>query len=167
MAATRGDGLLHPIALGAVALLLLNDHVLKAAAPGWVTGKLSDVAGLAFFPLFLQALWELLGPRRGAFQPSRRVLVAACWATALVFAGVKTWPPMAALYREGLGWLQLPLRVLVAVAQGRSPPGHQSVRLILDTTDLLALPAVGLALWAGGRRALRQGATQMGSTTRS
>ena len=43
--ASAGDGLLHPIALLAVALLLVNDHLLKAAAPGPLTGKLSDSPG--------------------------------------------------------------------------------------------------------------------------
>ena len=30
----------------AVVVLALNDHVFKSAWPGWVTGKLSDVAGV-------------------------------------------------------------------------------------------------------------------------
>ena len=36
-----------------LALLLTNDVYLKAAYPGWVTGKLSDFAGLLVFSLFL------------------------------------------------------------------------------------------------------------------
>jgi hypothetical protein len=44
---------LTPIYLGAVAVLALNDHVLKQAAPGLVTGKLSDFAGLFAFAVFL------------------------------------------------------------------------------------------------------------------
>lgn len=35
-------------------LLALNDHVLKAAFPGLITGKLSDFAGLVFFPMVLE-----------------------------------------------------------------------------------------------------------------
>jgi hypothetical protein len=38
--------------LVAVAVLLLNDWVLKVAFENWVTGKLSDVAGLAAFSMF-------------------------------------------------------------------------------------------------------------------
>ena len=47
------DRLHHPLFLGALALLALNDHVLKGAGvlPGAVTGKLSDVAGLLVAPL--------------------------------------------------------------------------------------------------------------------
>lgn len=37
----------------AVALLLLNDFVLKSVAPGLITGKLSDFAGLFALGLFL------------------------------------------------------------------------------------------------------------------
>ncbi len=45
--------LAHPLAVGSLVLLALNDHVLKQAWPGWVTGKLSDVAGLVVAPLVL------------------------------------------------------------------------------------------------------------------
>ena len=51
----------HPAVLGSVALLVLNDHLLKQAYPGWLTGKLSDVSGLVFFPVLLAMLlgWAL------------------------------------------------------------------------------------------------------------
>ena len=39
--------LASPLFAATVAVLLLNDRVLKYAVPGLVTGKLSDVAGLA------------------------------------------------------------------------------------------------------------------------
>lgn len=42
----RAGWLARPWFFAAVALLALNDHVFKAAWPGWVTGKLSDFAGL-------------------------------------------------------------------------------------------------------------------------
>jgi hypothetical protein len=38
-------------------LLLLNDFYLKAAYPGFLTGKLSDFAGLFIFPLFFYAFF--------------------------------------------------------------------------------------------------------------
>lgn len=142
-----GDGLLHPLVVTAVALLALNDHWGKAAVPGWVTGKLSDVAGLAFFPLLLQAGWEVA--RRA--RPSTRALAGAVAATALVFTLVKVWPPAAALYRCGLGLLQWPVHALVAWAGERPLPGHRHVALAMDATDLLALPALALA-WRWGLR---------------
>lgn len=137
---TPGGGLLHPGALVAVGVLVLNDHFLKAAFPGFVTGKLSDFAGLAFFPLFLQAGMEWLGA-----PVSRRVLLASCVATAAVFAGVKTVPVMHTAYEVGLGLLQLPFRALAGGSGGR-------VALQMDATDLIALPAVGLAWWWGRDR---------------
>lgn len=42
----RSALLLHPIFLLSLGTLLLNDHYLKQAYPGWLTGKLSDFSGL-------------------------------------------------------------------------------------------------------------------------
>ncbi len=135
----RGAGLLHPGVIVAVLVLLINDHYLKAAAPGFITGKLSDAAGLAYFPLFLQALWEWCGG-----GVSKRVLRVCCAATVLVFSSVKTIPLCHDLYEVGLGWLQYPVRAWI----GASAPAR--VALQMDPWDLLALPAVGLA-WRWGR----------------
>jgi len=49
----------HPITLASVALLILNDHVLKRSVPSALTGKLSDFAGLFFFPYLVIALASL------------------------------------------------------------------------------------------------------------
>ena len=38
-------------------ILLLNDHFLKTNFPGYLTGKLSDFAGLFIFPIFLSVLF--------------------------------------------------------------------------------------------------------------
>lgn len=46
-----------PLLLLAVAVLLLNDFVLKAAFHNWFTGKLSDFSGLAAFAIFWCAAW--------------------------------------------------------------------------------------------------------------
>jgi hypothetical protein len=80
MAATRGGHLCHPVPLLAVLLLAVNDHLLKGSGvlPGTVTGKLSDFAGLFFFPLLLAAVgWD------GTL---------ATGAVAAVFTALKTWP---------------------------------------------------------------------------
>ena len=75
-ATTRSD-LVDPTVIGAVALLAVNDHVLKGRGwlPGWLTGKLSDLAGLYFFPVLLVVLAESLGRRR---RPARS-LTAEQW----------------------------------------------------------------------------------------
>ena len=70
-----GDALLDPIALAALTLLVVNDHILKSAWPGFVTGKLSDIAGLAFFPILVLSGWELLEMAMRKWQhPSMRAL---------------------------------------------------------------------------------------------
>ena len=117
----RADPLLHPVTLISMALLGLNDHWWKASYPGWFTGKLSDVAGLVFFPVLLEALG-----------------LARRWSVALTFLGftaVKAWPWANAVWNDAftalyqtLGW-------------------HREARLLADTSDLLALPAIFVILF--------------------
>jgi hypothetical protein len=45
----------HPATWISIALLLINDHVLKNIYPSWFTGKLSDFAGIFFFPFIMAA----------------------------------------------------------------------------------------------------------------
>lgn len=149
-----GAGLLHPLPLMAVGVLLLNDHVLKRAMPGAFTGKLSDVAGLLFFPLFLQALWEVAQRARGVeARPSLRALGFATFATAVVFSAIQLSPLAGDAYRVGLGALQWAPRALTAALSGEGMPRVAPVALTPDVTDLLALPALLVPLWLGVKRA--------------
>lgn len=145
--------LLHPVPLCALATLIVNDQILKQRYPGWVTGKLSDVAGMVFFPLFLLALIEL-GGRFFWAAPFRRdrVLPGCAYATAIVFCAVKTWAPATELYEIGLGLLQWPLRAGIAVLGGGTPDAVTRVALVRDATDLLAVPFVTIAIFVGSRR---------------
>ena len=135
MTATRA--LLRPAALLAIALLVINDHVLKARAPGLVTGKLSDIAGLVFFPLLLAAAAEQVGLRGG-----RAAVIGAAAATGIVFAAIKLWAPAGELYRMGLAALQWPFHAVAAVLRDGALPALGRVRLVQDPTDLIALPAL-------------------------
>jgi hypothetical protein len=137
-----GDLLLHPAAIAAVALLVVNDHLLKAAWPGPLTGKLSDLAGLAFFPLLLVALWELALRR----QRSTTVLAGAVVATGATFASVQLWEPAAEVYRWGLGIMQWPAQAGFSIISGASVGGPRPVMLVMDPADLLALPALLVAV---------------------
>jgi hypothetical protein len=142
-----GSLLLYPLSLMSVAVLLLNDHVLKAAAPGVITGKLSDVAGLVFFPLLLVSVLEIVALRR-RWQPSRGPMVLwSIAATAVVFILVKTTATGASVYAWTLGvaqWL-----VSLGPLVGRSP---EPVVVVADPTDLLAVPAVLAAWWIAAPR---------------
>lgn len=142
--ARPADGLLHPVPLVAMLLLALNDHWWKAAFPGVLTGKISDFAGLAFFPLLLQALWEVV-TRSGS---TRRVLVTVVVVTGVVFATTKTVPAATQLWAWSLGILQWPVLTLT-----RGQPTPVPVLAVTDPTDLIALPALGVALAVGWRRA--------------
>jgi hypothetical protein len=147
------DGLLHPAAIGALGLLVLNDHVLKAAWPGIVTGKLSDAAGLVLLPLVVQAGWELARSVIGRdWGPSPRVLVAAVVITGLGFALAKTLEPAADAYRIGFGILQWPAAALLAVVRSAPIPDAFPVAFVRDPGDLVTLAALLIPFVVGRRR---------------
>lgn len=107
--------LVHPLWLGALALLILNDHALKGSGllPGWMTGKLSDFAGLLVAPAVLAALLRV---------SSRRGFLGAHVATGAVFSAIKLVPEAARAVEGVTALTPLPWRITV------------------DPTDLLALP---------------------------
>lgn len=134
--------LFHPLALGALAVLLANDWWAKRAYPGWLTGKLSDLAGLVAVPLALSAaiglvMWlaMALGARLDPSLRRGRLLLAMA-AVALPFAAAKLSAPAAAAMAELLAQLG----------------GHP--RIVSDPWDLLTLPAL-LLTWHIGRAELR------------
>jgi hypothetical protein len=130
-----GDGLLHPIPLAAIAVLIVNDHFLKTAYPGLITGKLSDFAGMIFFPLFLQGVWEVVRAASGKTAVAdRRVLLGSVAVTALMFGSMKLVPAANDF------WVAL-----------LSTFGHSVIAL--DPTDLIALPALAIAYLVGSARA--------------
>jgi hypothetical protein len=120
----------HPLTLASVGLLLLNDHVLKVVMPSPLTGKLSDLAGLFFFPFLLAVSLGLILDR--VRVPARRTVALAFGLTLIWFTLVKTWPWANALTATApsmlLGW-----PVLIA----------------RDPTDLIALAVLWPAwqLW--------------------
>jgi len=118
---------------------VVNDHVLKKAYPGFVTGKLSDFAGMMFFPLLLAAACEQIGIRRGM-----TAVVAATIATGLVFASIKLSPSAGEVYRIVLAALQWPFRAGFAVLVGDPVPAMGHARLVADRTDLIALVALAV-----------------------
>jgi hypothetical protein len=147
------DGLLHPIALCALALLVANDQLLKSAWPGVVTGKLSDIAGLILAPLALQAAWEVVAWRAGRWRgPSIRVLSVAIITVGIAFAAIQLWSPATELYRWSLGAAQWPFRALAASLIGAPGGGLVPVQATADAQDLLTLPTLAITWWTGRPR---------------
>lgn len=126
----RRSGLGHPAALAAIALLLVNDHLLKDSVPGWLTGKLSDVAGLVFFPLLVWAVVQ-------------RSIALCVIGSGAAFAAVKLWQPANTGGEWLLGAARWPLDALADL----SLPSLAPVEIVRDPTDLLALPALAIAWW--------------------
>ncbi len=154
----------HPLFLGALLLLVVNDHVLKGAAllPSWATGKLSDFAGLIVAPVVLTVALRALGRAvsrrsipRSAERPGARD-GGTHWHTAAIamsmvtigFVATELWQPAADLVAEGLGLLGVPSR------------------LWADPTDLVALtvlPVTWHVLSAGGSFARGAGRLEPGA----
>jgi hypothetical protein len=112
--------LLHPVTCLSIALLLINDHLLKEVSPSWFTGKLSDFSGLFFLPFILTTGLSLT-PLKKTFTP-RLLGFIAFSLTALCFILLKT------VQSINLSATQI-MSYLIGV------PVHYS----LDPTDLLAV----------------------------
>lgn len=126
-------------------MLAINDHLLKGSGwmPGWLTGKLSDFAGLVFFPLLATAAVDValcgaarLGARIDFSLRSYKSWIAiAC--TGVVFAALK-----------------LPTGASAAAERAAAAIGW-SIEIIPDPTDLIALPALLVAHWIARRELAR------------
>ncbi len=103
----------------ALAVLIANDHLLKGAGvlPAWLTGKLSDFAGLVVAPPLLALLLGWAFPKR-----ERAVSIASAALVGLGLAAIKLHPG-SARFTEAL-----------FSAMGF---GHATIQL--DPTDLMAL----------------------------
>lgn len=71
----------------ALVILIINDHVLKHAYPGWITGKISDVAGLLIFFLFLSSFFKNHLP----WVVAGIVLFFVWWKSAFSQSAIDAW----------------------------------------------------------------------------
>jgi hypothetical protein len=153
-----GDGLLHPAALLAIALLLVNDHLLKPMLPSLltgITGKLSDLAGLLVAPLVAVAAIELAHAARGRrASPGRRFVIAVYGVISISFIAAKTTALGAAALGVVLGFGQWAGGVALAPLIGAPPPAARAV-VVVDPTDLIALLSIAAALTLSLRRRSR------------
>ena len=120
----------HPVTLGAVALLLVNDWLLKPLwSSDWTTGKLSDFAWMVFAPPLVLFAFSLLV--RGTARAERSACLAAYVGLPLLYAAYNTFSPLH-------DWIMGGFTVL-------SGPGVVST---LDPADSLVIPpAMAVALW--------------------
>ena len=131
---------LHPISLASLALLALNDHVFKGAGmlSALITGKLSDFAGLVFFPLLCTSLVDLL------------LLAIARVGPRIDFSLRRTKTLVAILFTAGFfSTIKLSARAADRVADWLSVAGWDAT-IVADPTDLLALIAL-IIPWSIGR----------------
>lgn len=129
----------------ALGLLLANDWFFKPTGilPGWLTGKLSDLAGMVVAPVVLAALLAMLG------AGARGGAVAGAVLVGVIFAAIKLRADAARLYDDVISGacrlLSLPL----------------TAHTVPDATDLVALPLLGPGALAGralaNDRSLRRG----------
>jgi len=116
--------------LGAVWLLLANDHAFKRLFHNALTGKLSDIAICFLLPLLVSAALGLV-----CDWPGRRRLAAGAVVATLVFTLLELSDTAGAVFVRATGAL-----------------GLGGGTLARDPTDLLALACVPLAVVYGQRR---------------
>lgn len=144
---------MHVVVAAAIVVLVINDHLLKRAFPSVLTGKLSDFAGLTFFPLLLEALLELGLDAFGRYRgPSRRRLIACIALTGVSFAWMKTTAIGERAYELGLGAIRWPLRSIGSILSGDGLARFEPASIVRDPTDLIALIALVLAYRVGTSR---------------
>ena len=109
----------HPLPWAAAGLILVNDQLLRGAAPGWLTGKLSDVGWLALVPVVAAAALVALGAASRAAQALALAFTAAFYST------LQLWPPLGAWFSAGhvadAGDLLVLPALGLAVAAWRTP----------------------------------------------
>ena len=87
----RGYVLTSPLFVASLAVLLLNDFFLKRAMPGFVTGKLSDYAGLFAFTVF----WLAFFPRRAGVIAAMIAIAFVIWKLPLAQPAIDFWNAQA------------------------------------------------------------------------
>jgi hypothetical protein len=110
----------HPLSLLGIVILLVNDHVLKTVSWSWLTGKLSDFAGLFFFPFVVATVLSSL---------LNRIKVSAHIIGQIAFGLVSIWFVLIKLIAPAND-----LADRIASSLSRLP-----IRYALDPTDVVAL----------------------------
>lgn len=132
------SALMHPVTLGALGVLLVNDWLLKPLwQSDWTTGKLSDLAWMVFAPPVLAYILSFATPRHA--RANRAAFAAAYVGLPLLYVAFNTFTPVHDFILAALGLF-----------------GGDGPRSPLDPTDSLVIPfAMAAALWVWRRPPLK------------
>ncbi len=149
--------LLHPVFLGALVVLAVNDHLLKAAFPGLLTGKLSDVAALIVVPPIVVEVAGLGRGGRLSAESRSAIAIVAAVSVAVLLVAVKLDPFANDAYAVALGLVHWVVGCVEGLITGRSIGGPVEAGTVLDAGDLVALPAAWVGWWIVAQTADRAG----------
>lgn len=148
-----GDLVLLPVSIISLAVLVVNDHFLKDRYHNAVTGKLSDAAGIVFFPLFLAAIIEVIAAlaTRRRWRFSEVGITVCVISSGAAFALTKLWSPAGHIYRILTAGMEWPFFAVKSMITGTAIPGVAGAHLVHDPSDLLVLPLLIIPWWFGSR----------------
>jgi hypothetical protein len=116
-------------------VLLLNDWVLKPAVGNWLTGKLSDAAGLVAFALF----WTALLPTRRTWVFAVTAVSFALWKSPATDAPLAAWnalvPWPLSRVVDYTDWFALAAPCLLSAGRGAVAPPVRATRAGALTPD--------------------------------
>ena len=140
----RGDFLLSWVFLAALAVLLVNDFVLKRWYPGPVSGFASDAAGIVFFPLLLVAAVETLA----------RILPGRPWARTSWFVAATVFVAAGFVVVKVTGWGEAAYEALARPIDDALDTGLgvRGLGVVQDPLDLLALLLAPVPIRVGWKR---------------
>jgi hypothetical protein len=118
----------HPISIGAIFLLLINDHWLRWHYPSWGTGKIGDFAWLIFAPLLAILLFSCVFPTSKLCYVDLVSFISVGLVFILGNTVVSFHETLVSIFHLIVGWKPLMYR---------------------DPTDLLMVPAIfiGWKIW--------------------
>jgi hypothetical protein len=152
-----GGILLHLACLMSLALLILNDRFLKEHWSNWVTGKLSDFAGLALFSFLIFGAAEIfrrtLRMARWWMRPTG--IVASSATIALLFLAIKTSSLGASFFKFATGILEWPIYAMMWACRGKAVAHLPSAHIVRDPSDGIALIALAIPALVAWKRYVR------------
>lgn len=134
-----GGLLIHPVSIGLLTILVANDFVIKAHWPGMVSGKLSDLVGLAWFPILLWAAADVLLGYGFGRRAGHVILWIGAAATGVAFTMLKLTDFGSEVYASTFSLL---LAIPYSLTGGVPP----QVGAVQDASDLLALPMLAVPI---------------------